>query len=367
MPEPAEIELTPEFIRRLPKTDLHCHLDGSMRLRTILELAEEQGVRLAADDEEGLARALHVGRSCESLSAYLEAFDITLSVLQTDEALYRAAYELGADASAEGVRLIEVRFSPLLHTKNGLALPTIIEVVAEGLRQAKRETGLLSGLIVCGIRNISPEASLRLAELCVAFKNRAVVAFDLAGDEVDHPAKAHREAFYLTRNNNLNCTCHAGEAYGPESIHQAIHILGAHRIGHGVRLRENGDLLNYVNDHRTPLEVCPSSNVQTGAVPDISSHPVRFYYDYGLRVTVNTDNRLITDTTVSDELWLLHEHLGFDLTALRAVIINGFKSAFVHFRKKQELVRRFVRELDAIVEQEAEDHVACEAGQGSEG
>ncbi len=353
MADPADTELTPDLIRRLPKTDLHCHLDGSLRLQTILELADEQGVRLPADDEEGLARALHVGRSCDSLSAYLKAFDVTLSVLQTEEALYRAAYELGTDVYAEGVRLVEVRFSPLLHTENGLALPTIIEVVAEGLRQAKRETGLLSGLIVCGIRNISPEASLRLAELCVAFKNRSVVGFDLAGDEVDYPAKAHREAFYLTRNNNVNCTCHAGEAYGPESIHQAIHILGAHRIGHGVRLREDGDLLNYVNDHRIPLEVCPSSNAQTGAVPDVASHPVRFYFDFGLRVTVNTDNRLITNTSVTEELWLLHEHLGFDLAAMRILVINGFKSAFVHFRKRQELVRQFTREFDQVVAAEA--------------
>ena len=359
MPDPADVALTPDLIRRLPKTDLHCHLDGSLRLRTIMELAEAQGVPLPADDEEGLAQAIHVGQNCESLSAYLEAFDITLSVLQTEEALYRVAYELGSDAAADGVRLIEVRFSPLLHTRNGLTLPTIIEVVAEGLRQAKRETGLLSGLIVCGIRNISPDASLRLAELSVAFKNRSVVGFDLAGDEVDYPAKAHREAFYLIPNNNVNCTCHAGEAYGPESVHQAIHILGAHRIGHGVRLREDGDLLNYVNDHRIPLEVCPSSNVQTGAVPDVGSHPIRFYFDIGVRVTVNTDNRLITDTTASNELWLLHTACDFDLKAVRTLALNGFKSAFVHFRKKQELIGRFAREFDTIVAAEAESQAAA--------
>ena len=349
MPPAPTPKLTRDLIRRLPKTDLHCHLDGSLRLRSILDMAEDQGVRLPADDEAGLAKALHVGENCDSLSRYLEAFDITLSVMQTDAGLFRSAYELGIDAAAEGVRLLEVRFSPLLHTKTGMSLTTIVEVVAEGLRRAKRETGILSGLIICGIRNISPDASLRLAELSVAYKNKCVVGFDLAGEEDSYPAKAHREAFYLIRNNNVNCTCHAGEAYGPESIHQAIHVCGTHRIGHGVRLREDGGLLNYVNDHRIPIEVCPSSNVQTGAVTDLASHPLKFYYDMGLRVTINTDNRLMTDTTASEELWLCHEHMGFDLAALREVTLNGFKSAFVHYRKKQELVRRYMEEFDALV------------------
>jgi adenosine deaminase len=347
------VPITEDFIRRLPKTDLHCHLDGSLRLSTILDLAEQQGVELPADTEEGLASAIHMGENCESLSKYLEAFDVTLSVMQNKEGLHRTAYELGMDASAEGVRLLEVRFSPLLHTRQGMQLTTIIEVVAEGLRQAKRETGLMSGLIVCGIRNISPEASLRLAELAVAYKNKSVVGFDLAGEEHNYPAKAHREAFYLMRNNNVNCTCHAGEAYGPESIHQAIHVCGSHRIGHGVRLREDGELLNYVNDHRIPMECCPSSNVQTGAVPDLASHPLKFYYDFGLRVTINTDNRLITDTTVSKEMFLAHKHLDFGIKDIRELTLNGFKSAFVHYRKKQELVKRFMAQFDEIVVAEA--------------
>ncbi len=352
-PTTPDVRLTPELISRLPKTDLHCHLDGSLRLRTILDMAEEQGVRLAADDEKSLAKSLHMGENCESLARYLEAFDITLSVMQTEAGLYRSAYELGIDAAAEGCRLIEVRFSPLLHTRDGLPLTNIIEVVAEGLRQAKRETGIISGIVVCGIRNISPEASLRLAELAVAYKNKSVVGFDLAGEEANYPAKAHREAFYLIRNNNVNSTCHAGEAYGPESIHQALHVCGAHRIGHGCRLREDGDLLNYVNDHRITLEVCPSSNVQTGAVEDLASHPLKFYYDFGVRVTVNTDNRLMTDTSVSKEMWLCHTQMGLGVDALREFTLNGFKGAFLHYRKKQELVRRFMQQWDDVIEEAA--------------
>jgi adenosine deaminase len=217
--------------------------------------------------------------------------------------------------------------------------------VLEGLRHAKHQTGIKSGVIICGIRHINPQSSIRLAELAVAYKNKGVKGFDLAGAEYDFPAKDHKAAFQLILNNNVNCTCHAGEAYGPESIAQALHLVGAHRIGHGTRLREDGDLLNYVNDHRIPLEVCPSSNVQTGAVPDITSHPIRFYFDYGLRVTVNTDNRLITDTSVTKELWLIHKHLGFTLEDLTTMIVSGFKSAFLPYKEKADMLAAVNEEI----------------------
>ena len=190
---------------------------------------------------------------------------------------------------------------------------------------------------------------MRLAELSVAYKNRGVIGFDLAGAEASFPAKDHRDAFQLILKNNVNCTAHAGEAYGPESISQAIHNLGAHRIGHGTRLREDGDLLNYVNDHRIPLEVCLSSNVQTGAVPDLQSHPLRFYFDYGLRVTINTDNRLITDTTVTKELMVAHQKMGLSLEDLTTLLISGFKSAFLPFREKADLLQRVNREIADVL------------------
>ena len=223
----------------------------------------------------------------------------------------------------------------------------------EGLRAAREEYGIESNVIICGIRNVSPESSLEMAELCVAYKNRGVVGFDLAGAEYDHPAKHHRSAFALVRDNNINVTIHAGEAYGPESIHQAIHVCGAHRIGHGCRLREDGDLLHYVNDHRLALECCPSSNVQTGAIRDIASHPIRFYKALGLRVTVNTDNRLVTDTTVSKELFLCHTQLGFTLEDLKQVIISGFKSAFLPFHVKQQYLRKVSEELKGFTEHDS--------------
>ena len=342
---PVAIEVTEELLRALPKTDLHCHLDGSMRLKTILELAEQQKVKLPANDESSLAQAIHMGQVCRSLEDYLVAFDVTLSVLQTEEALYRAAHELAVDAAAENVRWLEVRYSPALHTQKGLKMTTVIDAVLEGLRVAKRETGIKCGVIVCGIRHINPQTSMRLAELSVAYKNRGVIGFDLAGAEVNFPAKDHKDAFQLILKNNVNCTAHAGEAYGPESIAQAIHYLGSHRIGHGTRLREDGDLLNYVNDHRIPLEICLSSNVQTGAVANLQSHPLKFYFDYGLRVTINTDNRLITDTTVTKELWLAHRELGLSLEDLSTIIVSGFKSAFLPFREKQDMLREVNAEI----------------------
>ncbi len=345
------MEITRSFLKEMPKTDLHVHLDGSVRLETILELADEQGVELPNDAStpEGLAKAVHMGEQCEDLNDYLKAFDVTLSVLQTEEALYRAAFELAEDAAKENVQYMEVRYSPLLHTQNGLSLPVIVEAVAEGLRDAKRKYGIITGQIICGIRHITPESSLRLAELCVAFKGRDVVAFDLAGAEVDNPPKDHRDAFYLIRNNNVNLTIHAGEAFGPESIHQAIHVCGAHRIGHGVRLREDGGLLNYVNDHRIPLEMCLSSNVQTRAVKDFDSHPLPFYLAYGVRCTLNTDNRLVTDTSVTDEFETAVEHYDLNIGDLRKLMVNGFKSSFMPYRKKRTLTAQAVSEFDALV------------------
>ncbi|MCC6647851.1 MAG: adenosine deaminase [Polyangiaceae bacterium] len=340
-----EKKLPLSFFERLPKTDLHVHLDGSLRLSTILELAKQDGVALPATTEAGLRDAMNLGRNCGTLVEYLRAFDVTLQVMQTEEALFRVAYELAEDAARESVRSMEVRYAPMLHGRLGLKMTQVVEAVLAGLRAAQQRYGIESTVIICGIRNISAEVSLEMAELAVAYKNRGVVAFDLAGAEYDHPAKHHKAAFQLVRDNNINVTIHAGEAYGPESIAQAIHFCGAHRIGHGCRLRENGDLLHYMNDHRLPLECCPSSNVQTGAVRDLASHPLKLYFSLGLRVTINTDNRLVTDTTVSKELWLCHTEMNMPLRDIKTMILAGFKSSFLPFHVKQSYLRQINEEL----------------------
>jgi adenosine deaminase len=345
MADPRPDKLPLELFESLPKADLHVHLDGSLRLDTIVELAREENVELPSSDPGELRRIMHLGENCGSLAEYLKAFDVTLRVMQTESALYRIAYELCEDAARENVRYMEVRYAPMLHTQRGLKLTKVIEAVLAGLKAARDKCGIESNIIICGIRNVSPASSLEMAELAVAYKGRGVVGFDLAGAEYDHPAKHHRAAFQLVRDNNINVTIHAGEAYGPESVAQAIHVCGAHRIGHGCRLREDGDLLHYVNDHRIPLECCPSSNVQTGAVRDLASHPLKLYFNLGLRVTVNTDNRLITDTSVSKELWLCHTQMGMSFRDIKSMIMAGFKSSFLPFHERQGYLRRVGQEL----------------------
>lgn len=342
----SNLKISEDVIKALPKTDLHCHLDGSLRIETVLELAEDQGVKLPADNVDDLKEIMQAGRGKnKSLADYLKVFDITLSVMQTASAIERVAFELAEDQWNDGVRLLEVRFSPVLNIEQGLTLIETIEATKAGLRRAELKYGIITGIIVCGIRSIGGATSLTLAELAVAFKNRGVVGFDLAGQEENYPAKDHMEAFYLTLNNNLNLTIHAGEAYGPESIHQAIHYCGAHRIGHGTRTREDGDLLNYINDHRIPLEMCITSNVQTGSVSSFESHPIKTYYELGLRVTINTDNLLVSDTTVTKEFMVANKYYGFEMDDFKEIIIYGFKSAFIPYNEKKKLVREVVEEL----------------------
>ncbi len=339
------MEIPVDLLQKLPKTDLHVHLDGCLRVSTLIDLAKEQAVKLPSTDPKKLAEIVMSGKNCKNLGEYLKGFDITLSVMQEPEALYRVAYELAEDAAAENVWYMEIRYSPILHTQKGLKLTTIVDAVIEGLQAAEKKFNIKTGVIICGMRNINPETSLILAELAVAYKNRGVVAFDLAGQEENNPAKHHKEAFYLIRNNNINTTIHAGEAYGAESIQQAIHYCGAHRIGHGTRLYEDGDLLNYVNDHRIPLEICLLSNIQTNAAPSLEKHPLRFYYDYGLRLCINTDNRLISDTTVTNEYYLAAKHLNLTLDEVKTLILDGFKSAFLPNRAKSIMIKLVKDEL----------------------
>lgn len=335
-----------EDILKMPKTDLHCHLDGSLRLATLIDLAREYKVELPTTDEEQLRNMLLCGRRVDSLETYLKAFDITLRVLQDKDALSRVAFELAEDAALENVWYLEVRFSPLLHLQRGLRYAEIVDAVLEGLQRAQKKYKILTGLIICAMRHRPPAESKYLAEVCVAYKNKGVVGFDLAGAEADNPAKDHQEAFSLVLSNNINCTIHAGEAYGPASIAQAIHYCGTHRIGHGTRLIEDGDLLNYLNDHRVPLEICLTSNLQTNSVRSLDEHPFRFYFDYKLRVTLNTDNRLMSATTSTDELWLAAKHYDLSLNEIKDIIIHGFKSAFLSYRVRKNLLEEALKVMD---------------------
>ncbi len=338
-----------ERIAASPKTDLHVHLDGSLRPETIVELARERGVELPTDEPAALADYLFV-KDALNLEDYLERFQLTTSVMQSADAIERIAYELCEDAAAENVRYMEIRFSPILLTQGGLPLPETVDAPLRGMRRAQEELGIESNLIICGIRNMSPDVSRDLADLTVAYKNRGVVAFDLAGAEYNYPAKKHKNAFYMVRNANIGATIHAGEAYGPESIHQAIHYCGAQRIGHGTRLYEDRDLMQYVNDFQIPLEICLTSNVQTRAVVDFASHPVRLYFDEGLAVSLHTDNRLMSRTTVTEEYVLAWKHLDFTLAEIAEMILNGFEAAFLHHREREALIAEVEPEIRRLAE-----------------
>jgi len=341
------MRITHALLKRLPKVELHCHLDGSLRVETVFDLAQKDNIELPASNIDDLRKALVIGDKRGSLEDYIKRFDITLSVMQTPESLERCAYELIEDVAAENVRYIEIRYSPILHTEKEMTMGESIEAVQHGLKNGEKDFGVRSGIIICGIRHISPEASLKLADIAVRYKNKGVVGFDLAGAEENFPAKKHREAFYLIRNNNINATIHAGEAFGPSSIHQAIHHCSANRIGHGTRLKEDKDLMNYVNDHRIPLEICLTSNWQTHSVRSLKYHPMKFYYDQGIRVTLNTDNRLMSGTTLTDEFMVAKNLFGFGLHDFREVTIIAMKSAFMHHEKRKDMIRNIAGELES--------------------
>ena len=345
------MKISPELIRSLPKAELHCHLDGSMRVATILDLAREQNIELPYDSEAELANFLQVDDNCESLEDYLKAFPVVNKVLQTEAALERAAYELAEDVAGENVRLLEVRFSPVLHTEKGLTLEEVLSAVLRGKNRAEDQFNIRIGIIISSIRSISPEVSMELAQLTVNYKNKGVVGFDLAGAEENFPAKDHKEAFFHIINNNINTTVHAGEAYGAESIHQAIHYTRANRIGHGTRLREDMDLFRYVQDHRIPLEMCVTCNVQTQCVSGYDDHPIKDYLNAGIRVTVNTDNRLISNTSLTDEYSKIISYYNLSISELKQLIVNGFTASFIPYEERKQWVEEIRNELEEAFNQ----------------
>ena len=333
--------LTQDDIRSWPKAELHCHLDGSVRLETMLDLAQQQGKMsvLPADSVEGLRDELRQVEASGTLEAYLAWFDYTIPLLQTEAALRRTAYELAADNAAENVRYLEVRYSPILHVESDLSLEAVNDAVIEGLRRAEADFDITTSLIICGLRDRFESASMRLAELAVEYQHEGVVAFDLAGGEAGNPPKGHLHAFYRARNNLLNLTIHAGEAWGPDSIRQALFYCGAHRIGHGISLRKDPELMQYFANHRIPLEICPTSNVDTQAVPSLEAHPIETYVRSDIPVTVNTDNRLFSRTSMTEELWRVYKHCNLEARHLREIALNGFRYAFLPYAQKQALLR----------------------------
>jgi adenosine deaminase len=335
------------LLRRLPKAELHCHLDGSVRPETLVELGREYRVAMPATDADALREYMRVD-DARHLEDYLARFDVTLSVMQTADALDRIAYELAEDAAKDGVRYIEVRYAPVLNVRAGLTLGQAVEAPLRGLGRAEAEHGIIGRVIVCGLRNMPPQQSLELAQLAVAYKTSGVVGFDLAGGEIGNPASEHAAAFAYAREHDLACTCHAGEGDGADSVRQAVHVCGAHRIGHATHLIQDASLTQYVNDRRIALEICLTSNVQTRAVSSYDAHPFRRYFDAGLNVVLNTDNRLMSGVTLTDEYAAAARHLDFTFDELCAVALNGFESAFLPWQERVALLDEVSAEIETL-------------------
>jgi adenosine deaminase len=339
--------LTRELVGRLPKAELHVHLDGSLRPETMIALARDAGIELPATDPDALRRFMLVDNA-SNLEDYLRRFDVTIPLLQTPEALERVAYEMVEDAARDNVRYLEVRYCPHLSGTRGMTLDEVVEAELRGFQRGERDFGVLARVINCSLRHYDPAISVSIAERSVAFRDRGVVAFDLAGGEAGRPADQHKAAFDLAARGYLGITVHAGEAAGAESVATAVLQCHASRIGHGTRLFESRELHDYIRDRRILIEINITSNVQTRVVRRASEHPVRDYYDAGLNLTLCTDGWLMAGVSLSDEYWLAHTELGFTRKEIDRLILNGFESAFLPWPDRLDLLDRVRDELAGI-------------------
>jgi adenosine deaminase len=354
MSEPeSSMNLNRGVLKSLPKVLLHEHLDGVLKPATVIDLARSSKYRqLPTESPEELACWFHQGANQGSLPKYLEGFVHTIAVMQTEEALERVAYEQAEDLSQDGVVYFETRFAPIFHTQKGLSHQQVVSAVLKGLERGRKDFGISSGLIICAMRNM--EVSLEMAELAVDFRERGVVGFDLAGEEGGYPPKKHVDAFHYIQRQNFNITIHAGEGFGKESIWQAIQYCGAHRIGHGTRLIDDiavadgkavklGDLAQYVLDKRIPLEICLLSNVQTGAARSLPEHPFKILYQEKFRVTLNTDNRLMSDTSMTKEFQAAADTFALSLDDFEKITINAMKSAFLPYDQRCDFIYSVIK------------------------
>jgi len=350
--------ITPESLRRAPKVLLHDHLDGGLRPATVVDLARESGYAgLPSTDLAGLGAWFRDAADSGSLERYLETFAHTVGVMQTPAALHRVAAECAEDLARDGVVYAEVRFAPELHVEDGLDLDSVVEAVLGGFAAGAataRAAGhrIRVGALLTAMRHNA--RSMEIAELAIRFRDRGVVGFDIAGAEAGHPPTRHLDAFEYLQRENAHFTIHAGEAFGLPSIWQAIQWCGADRLGHGVRIIDDitvhddgridlGRLAAYVRDMRIPLELCPSSNVQTGAAKSIAEHPIGLLRRLSFRVTVNTDNRLMSGCSMSSEMSALVEAFGYGWAELQWLTVNAMKSSFLPFDERLATINEVIK------------------------
>jgi adenosine deaminase len=343
---------TREQVQRAPKVLLHDHLDGGLRPSTIVELAAEVGHPLPAPDPDSLATWFTTMADSGSLEEYLETFDHTVAVMQTASALARVAREAVEDLAADGVVYAEIRYAPEQHVSQGLTLDEVVAAVREGFEEGMAATGITVRQLLTAMRHQA--RSREIAELSVAWRERGVVGFDIAGAEAGYPPTRHLDAFEYLQRENSHFTIHAGEAFGLPSIWEAIQWCGAERLGHGVRIIDDievaedgsvalGRLAAYVRDMRIPLEMCPASNVQTGAAPSIAEHPIGLLTRLRFRVTVNTDNRLMSGTSMTSELTALADAFGYTMRDVEWFTVNAMKSAFLPFDERLALIADVIK------------------------
>ena len=352
-----------DLIRRAPKALLHDHLDGGVRPATVVELAEEYGyTELPTSDPEELAVWFNRGAKRNDLVLYLETFAHTVGVMQHKDALERVAFECAQDLAADGVVYAEVRFAPELSTEQGLTLDEVVEAVLAGFRAGSADTDLTIYAIASAMRTAA--RSYEIAELAVRHRDEGVVGFDIAGAEAGYPPSRHLDAFQYVKRENFHATVHAGEAFGLPSIWEAVQFCGAERLGHGVRIVDDidpgrglgseklGRLATYIRDRRIPLELCPTSNVNTGVVPSISEHPIGMLRRLRVRVTVNTDNRLMSNTSMTKEMQKLAEAFGWGLDDMEWLTVNAMKSAFAPFPERLKLINGVIKPRYSMLKSE---------------
>lgn len=338
-----------DVLKRIPKIDLHCHLSGSIRPETILEIAQKENIKVPAVELESFKSYVQVSKDCRSLKEYLTKYDLTLKVMQRQEYLYRITDEFLEDMTKQNVKYIEIRFAPFFHLEGGLTFEEAVEAVLKAMEDGRKKYGILSNLLLICMRHHPVENSMQVVERGKAYIGKGVAGIDLAGNEHDFPPEIHRAAFQLAREYGFHRTVHAGETGIPENIITSVEELFAERIGHGVHAFKDKRILEYVKKKKVPLEMCISSNVQTKAVESIEAHPIKSYLEQGIIVTVNTDATTVSNTTLAEEYQLLIEKQGFSLEDIKKIILNAVEAAFVSEEEKKYLKGIYEEEFKQII------------------
>ncbi|GMQ62260.1 adenosine deaminase [Vallitalea maricola] len=335
-------------LQLFPKIDLHYHLDGSVSPVTLIEIALQENIQLPTMNVDKLREYVQVEEECRNLAEYLTKFEISKKCMQSPRALKQVAYKAIEDVSKQNVRYIEVRFAPYLHTEQGLRIDEVVSNVLSGLKEGENDFATMARAILICMRNDSVEKNIEIIEVAAKFLDKGVVGVDLAGDEANFPPDLNKDAFNLAKKYNIPITIHAGEAAGSENIYDAVVNLGAKRIGHGIRLKEDPHLVELIKEKKITLELCPTSNVQTKAVDSWESHPIKYYFDKGILVTVNTDNTTVSNTNITNEYRILVERYGFILDELKEITFNSLNAAFINNNDKQKLKKILEKEYKII-------------------